>query len=40
MSFLFSEIIEHRKELASGNLNGINDHVNGYKFLKTYTLVS
>jgi hypothetical protein len=39
LAFLFSEINEHKKELAVGDLNGINDHISGYKFIKTYSLV-
>lgn len=39
LKFLFKEINEHKSELAGGNVNGISDHVSGYKFLKTYTLI-
>jgi hypothetical protein len=39
LQFLLSEVNEHKGELAVGNVNGINDHISGYKLIKTYTLV-
>lgn len=39
LNFLLSELNEHKNELAGGNVNGIMDHVSGYKLLKEYSLV-
>jgi hypothetical protein len=38
LNFLLAEVNEHKQELASGNVNGINDHISGYKFIKNYSL--
>lgn len=34
-----AEFSEHSSELASGNVNGVIDHIYGYKKIRDYTLV-